>query len=182
MIEGAPDSGHRAQQLEWELGDPRDVKQAFSFTRSLELDEQDAYPEAACRLLDDAGIQKYYVPKDDGGELTTFPELAAIFRLVARRDLTVAIAHHKTFLGAVHTWTAGTPAQRAAVAAYVKAGGRMALAYHEQAHGSDLLAMETFARAAPGGYRLTGEKWLVNNATRGDLQTVFARTTDRGGP
>jgi hypothetical protein len=38
------------------------------------------------------------------------------------------------------------------------------------------------AERVPEGFRLTGQKWLVNNATRGVGLTLFARTDSRGGP
>ena len=176
-----PTLGGAAERLERRLGDPEDPEERISFSRSLEGDEGDAYPEDGCRALDAAGLSDAYVPEADGGGLRSIPELASLFRVVARRDLTLAIAHHKTFLGAVHVWTAGNESQRARVAAYVRGGGRTALAYHERDHGSDLMATETSAVPVDGGYRLTGEKWLVNNATRGDLHAVFARTDAKGG-
>jgi hypothetical protein len=45
-----------------------------------------------------------------------------------------------------------------------------------------VLATEVKAVKVEGGYRLSGEKWLVNNATRGAALTVFARTSEDGGP
>jgi alkylation response protein AidB-like acyl-CoA dehydrogenase len=170
------------ESLEERLGDPNDPTQRFSFARALDLDERDAYPDAASALLDELGIGRYYVPVSDGGRLSSYPELAGIFRAVGRRDLTAAIAHHITFGGAVHVWTAGSPTQRREIAAHIAADGRMGLAYHEQEHGSDFLATETSCIPVAGGYRLTGEKWFVNNATRGEVQTVFARTDPKGGP
>ncbi len=178
-----PEAYRVIERLEAQLGDPDDVDQVLSFKRAVELDERDEYPEDACALLDRLGIQDYYIPVTEGGRLTSFEELAAIGRTVARRDLTTAIAHHKTFLAAVHVWVAGSASQRRRTAVHVRAGGRMALAYHEKEHGSDFQACETVAQATDAGaYVLNGEKWFVNNATLGDLQTVFAKTGDRGGP
>jgi alkylation response protein AidB-like acyl-CoA dehydrogenase len=177
-----PELCRASESLEERLGDPNDPHQRLSFARALDLDERDAYPDTASALLDELGIGRYYVPVSDGGRLSSYPELAGIFRAVGRRDLTAAIAHHITFGGAVHVWTAGSPTQRREVAAHIAAGGRMGLAYHEQAHGSDFLATETTCMPVAGGYQLTGEKWFVNNATRGEVQTVFARTDPKGGP
>src|SRR5215475_8852286 len=85
---------------EW-LGDPFDPTQRFSFKRSVELDEQDSYPEEACALLNAVALQNFYIPVGLGGKLQGFDEMFLILRLVARRDLTVAIAHGKSFLGAI---------------------------------------------------------------------------------
>lgn len=170
------------EELEARLGDPRDAAHIISFERSLELDEREDYPTEAHARLDAVGVSLHYVPISDGGRLSQFGELAALFRTVARRDLTLAIAHHITFAGALHVWIAGTAAQRQRIAAHVLSGGAMAIAYHEEAHGSDLLATETAAVAEGSAYRLSGTKWLVNNATRAQVHTTFARTSANGGP
>jgi alkylation response protein AidB-like acyl-CoA dehydrogenase len=132
-------------------------------------------------LIDRLGVQEYYVPLALGGRLVDFVELAAALRVIARRDLSVAIAHNITFAGAAHVWAAGSPDQKRFIASYVKAGGRMAIVYHEEAHGSDLLSTQTTAACAPAGYVLDGEKWFINNGTVADVHTVFARTTPAGG-
>src|SRR5262249_22723352 len=72
------------------------------------------------------------------------------------------------------------PPQRP-LARLVLRGDQIALALTERGHGSDLLGTEVEAAPGPGGYRLRGEKWLVNNATRGRALTVFARTDPAGG-
>ncbi|WP_394826133.1 acyl-CoA dehydrogenase [Pendulispora albinea] len=178
-----PEAYHVIERLEAQLGDPNDREQVLSFKRAVELDERDEYPRDGCAVLDRAGINDYYIPVTDGGRLASFDVLAAIARTVGRRDLTVAIAHHKTFLAAVHVWVAGSTAQRQRTALYIRSGGRMALGYHEKEHGSDFQATETVAQAIESGeYVLDGEKWFVNNATVGDVQTIFARTNERGGP
>ena len=46
------------------------------------------------------GLPRLYVPAEFGGALTRYDELVAALQAVARRDLTVAIGHGKTFLGA----------------------------------------------------------------------------------
>ncbi|HEU4597572.1 MAG TPA: acyl-CoA dehydrogenase, partial [Pyrinomonadaceae bacterium] len=72
--------------------------------------------------------------------------------------------------------------QRESLSEIIKHGGQVALAYHEQAHGSDFLSTDLRATKVDGGYLLSGEKWLINNATRGAALTVFARTSESGGP
>jgi hypothetical protein len=64
----------------------------------------------------------------------------------------------------------------------VLGGGVVSWALTERAHGSDLLAGEVTAVPADGGYRVTGEKWLINNATRSDVVCLLARTDPAGGP
>ena len=52
----------------------------------------------------------------------------------------------------------------------------------EREHGSDLLAGEMTAVPVVGGYRVDGEKWLINNATRGDIVSLLVRTDPAAGP
>ncbi|HET8843515.1 MAG TPA: acyl-CoA dehydrogenase, partial [Ktedonobacteraceae bacterium] len=132
--------------------------------------------------LEQWGIHHYYIPEESGGKLTSFEEIFLLMRLVARRDLTVAIAHGGTFLGAIATWIAGSEAQKYHLAEIIKTGACVSLGLTEQQHGGDLLANETQASPIPGGYKLSGEKWLIGNATRSNAITVFARTRQSGGP
>src|SRR5205085_4609286 len=54
----------------------------------------------------------FYVPDAAGGSLRSFEVLTSLVRSVASRDLTVAIAHAKTFLGVAPVWIAGNSAQQ----------------------------------------------------------------------
>lgn len=156
----------------------------FTTRRSADLDAGEEFPELECAVLDAVGLPRGYVPAGLGGVPGGLPEVWAALTAVARRDLTVAVAHGKTYLGAVSTWVAGGPHQREAMA-------RLLLDEHavvswgltEPGIGSDLLAGEMTAVPAPGGrWRLSGSKWPINNATRGRLICVLARTDPAGGP
>ncbi|MGW1978118.1 acyl-CoA dehydrogenase family protein [Streptomyces sp. NPDC001889] len=172
-----------AQELELRLGDPRDPDEIFSHARALELDENEEFPSDICRALESWGLQDFYVPVEHGGRLTDYETVMQVMRVVARRDLTVAIGHGKTYLGAVCVWVSGSAGQARRLAADIRAGVPVSLALTERAHGSDLLAGEVTGEPdGSGGWRLTGEKWLINNATRGDLLSVLTRTAPEGGP
>ncbi|MFK4085007.1 acyl-CoA dehydrogenase family protein [Kribbella sp. NPDC020789] len=171
-----------ARDLDRYLGDPSDPAVAFSYAKSLELDEREEFPEASCAALTSWGLNEYFVPAGHGGRLHSYEQLLHLIRLVARRDMTVAVGYGKTFLGAVSAWVAGTPRQRADLAARILDGTQVAWALTEREHGSDLLASELAATPGAGGFQLTGEKWLINNATRGRLVAVLARTDPEGGP
>src|SRR5205807_7571523 len=110
-----------------------------------------------------------------GGKLASIEEAAALQRMISRRDLTTAIALGQSFLGSVAVWLAGSTKQRQRLAQILRGGGLTALALTEEEHGSDLLAAEV---SAPP---LSGRKWLINNATRAEALTVFARTDPQGG-
>lgn len=156
---------------------------AFDPAVLAELDNRSEFPAGACAALDELGLARHYVPVAHGGSLAGIDELAGLLRMVAARDLTVAIAHGKTFLGAVSVWVSGTGEQAARLGAEVGGGAVVSWGLSERNHGSDLLAGELSAAATTGGrWRLDGEKWLINNATRGDQVCVLARTDPDGGP
>ncbi|MEU3001294.1 acyl-CoA dehydrogenase [Streptomyces sp. NPDC006995] len=147
------------------------------------LDLREEFPAEACAVLDACGIARAYVPAGLGGASGGLPELVAALRTVARRDVTVAVAHGKTFLGSAPSWVAGRDEQRRDLAAGILGGAVVSWGLTEPGHGSDLLAGElTAVRAPDGGWRLDGTKWPINNATRGRLVSVLARTAPEGGP
>jgi alkylation response protein AidB-like acyl-CoA dehydrogenase len=170
------------QALEQYLGDPANAENEFSFQRAISRDEREMYPEQACMLLEKWGVHHYYIPEEYGGKLVSFEEIFLLMRLVARRDLTVAIAHGGTFLGAITIWIAGSETQKHHLAEIIKTGAFVSLGLTERQHGGDLLANETQASPVTGGYLLSGEKWLIGNATRSNAITVFARTRQGIGP
>jgi alkylation response protein AidB-like acyl-CoA dehydrogenase len=168
-------------ELERHLGDPFEARNLFSFRAAVEWDEADAYPESACDLLNRWGMSSYYVPASLGGKFINCEQVLNLMRGVARRDLTVAIGHGKTFLGAIAVWMAGSTEQQSRLARIILEDGQTALALTEQKHGADLLASEVELRREGEGFRLYGAKWLINNATRGRALTVFARSDVKGG-
>ncbi|MEO3922635.1 acyl-CoA dehydrogenase family protein [Micromonosporaceae bacterium B7E4] len=170
-----------AEHLDHGLGDPHDPARVASFARLVALDAREEFPAEICAELDRLGLPRFYVPAEFGGELRSYEELLHAVRILARRDLTVAIGHGKTYLGAVSAWVGATPEQARRVGAEVLAGSVISLALTEREHGSDLLAGEVSAVPTGAGYRVDGEKWLINNASRGDLVCVLARTEPAGG-
>ncbi|MBV6748803.1 acyl-CoA dehydrogenase family protein [Pseudomonas chlororaphis] len=146
-----------------------------------ELDRQESFPSAACQVLDDFGLPAYYVPLQHGGKLTDMTELMQLWRAISRHDLTVAIGHGKTFLGSVCYWLAGNPDQQSRAANDVIKGSIYAWGLTERSHGSDLLAGELTATQHDKGWTLEGEKWLINNASRGQVICLLARTSAAGG-
>lgn len=126
-------------------------------------------------LLDDWGLFEYYIPHSIGGKFRSGDENLLIMRMIARRDLTVAIGHGKTFLGAIAVWLAGSQEQKDALKAIIRKPGRVSLGLTERAHGSDLVATEVKATSTDDGFLLSGEKWLINNATRGKALSVLVK-------
>lgn len=182
MTVASLDAYYTAQALERALGVPHNSQTVFSFQRQIDLDEQSAFPEEICTFLYQWGLFDYFIPVAYGGKLASFEEALAILRVLSRRDLTVAIALGQIYLGAIHVWLAGNDEQKRRVAQMIQQKQSLAFALTERNHGSDVLASDVQAVADECGYQLTGEKWLINNATRARALTVFARTDPNGGP
>ncbi|MEV8504565.1 acyl-CoA dehydrogenase family protein [Actinoplanes sp. NPDC051475] len=182
LDEPMADPARLAAELDEWLGDPTDVGNAFSWKASAVWDRAEAFPGPAVSELDVWGLSRHYVPARHGGALRRLDTLLSLLRTVARRDLTVAVAHAKTFLGSVCVWAAGSDDQCAKLAARIVNGEPVAWALTERDHGSDLGADEFEAVPdAEGNLRLSGEKWPINNASRADLVVVLARTAGRPG-
>ncbi|MEV7213950.1 acyl-CoA dehydrogenase family protein [Kitasatospora cineracea] len=161
------------------------------------LDRDEEFPAGPLALLDAFGLPAHYVPAEHGGRLTDHEVLLGLWRTLARRDLTLAVAHGKTYLGTAPVWIAGSERQCRELAGRVLGGARVAWALSEPGHGADLLANEATAvrtgsdgerdgsgdgESDGGGWRLDGTKWPINNATRGSHLTVLARTGEPGHP
>ncbi|MFD4422597.1 acyl-CoA dehydrogenase family protein [Agromyces sp. NPDC058484] len=163
------------------LGDPRDAASVIATERSVELDEASEFPAAAIEAVDAWGLQRWYVPERHGGELRDVLVPMMMIRRLASRDLTVAVAHGKTFLGAVGAWIAdGSVATT--MAGLVLGGHPVSWGLTERGRGSDLSRTATAATIRGDRLELHGEKWPINNATRGRAMTVLARTSDQPGP
>ncbi|MFG1742492.1 acyl-CoA dehydrogenase family protein [Micromonospora chalcea] len=176
-----------ARHLDERLGDPDDADVVFNHARVAAADENEAFPAEICAHLDRLGLPAHYVPAAYGGELRGFDTLVQVLRVIARRDLTTAIGHGKTFLGAASVWARpprdeADRAQARALAGTILAGVPVCWALTEPGHGSDLLGGEVAAVPRDDGYRVTGTKWLINNATRAGVVCLLARTGPDGGP
>ncbi|RBM20682.1 acyl-CoA dehydrogenase [Streptomyces sp. PT12] len=171
-----------AQALEEYLGDPHAPTSLMPYTEILDSDEREEYPYPFINLLQRWGVHEYALPERQGGRAGDVEIGFALLRLVARRDPTTATGLIITNLSFLPAWIAGSDALRQRMVDAARRGHRYAWGLSERAHGSDLLNNETRAREEPGGYRLTGEKWLIGNARVADSLVVLARTSERGGP
>jgi alkylation response protein AidB-like acyl-CoA dehydrogenase len=171
-----------AAELEQYLGDPSDDGSRMSFTRVMDHDEHEEYPFGFVSQLRRWGVHEYALPAAQGGRAGNVETGFNLMRLVARRDASTATCLVITNLSFMPLWIAGTEEQKSAAIAGMKRGGGLSWGLSERDHGSDLLANEMTAVKVDGGYELTGEKWLIGNATVADTMLVQARTGERNGP
>lgn len=162
--------------LENLLGSVKDKNNPFSLEAVVAMDESESFPERACNILNDWGYNDYYIPKACRGKLKDFDISMMMMRLIARRDLTIAIGHGKTFLGALPIWIGGNCDQQKYLAELIKTGNPVSLGLTEKNHGSDLVANEVLANYIDDKYIINGRKWLINNATRSRLIALLAKT------
>ncbi|WBQ08254.1 acyl-CoA dehydrogenase family protein [Kribbella sp. CA-293567] len=113
-----------AAELDGRLGDPADPEQLFSSERCRVLEGRDEFPAELCDVLDEHGLSAYYVPEEHGGRLRDYEDVFQLLRTVARRDITVAVAHGTSYVEAVPVWIAGSPERAAGLAADLLAGRR----------------------------------------------------------
>ena len=177
-----PKQYESAEQLEQHLGDPLNPQSLISFATAVEQDEREEYPEESCAELNRWGLQSFYIPAQLGGQFTSYEELFALLRTVARRDLTTALVHVMTYVATIPVWVRGNEEQQRKYAKLLGDNERIAIALTEKAHGADVLSNEVEAVKVDGGFLLSGEKWLISNASRSSAVTLFARTDERGGP
>jgi alkylation response protein AidB-like acyl-CoA dehydrogenase len=172
----------RAEELERYLGDPLDEANASSFASAVALDEREEYPSEALAALGRWGLNREYIPARYGGEFASYEILFSLLRSVARRDLTVALIHVMTYVATIPIWVLGDEEQRRRYSSILERDERIAIALTEKAHGADVLSNEVEAVKVEGGYRLSGEKWLISNASRSTTVTLFAKTGAAGSP
>ncbi|MFC4147271.1 acyl-CoA dehydrogenase [Micromonospora mangrovi] len=171
------------QDLERLLGDPFDAANPLGFDPLLAADERAELLAAGESALDRWGANAWFVPAALGGRWADTDAVGRALRPVFRRDGALGLGYGVTSLmAAVPVWVAGDPGQRRRTADDLLAGHRLAVAFHELAHGNDLLRNELRARPAGDGWVLDGTKEVINNVGRARSVVLFARTRDDAGP
>lgn len=168
-----------AAVLDRYLGDPEDASSKMPTSACLAADREFAFPQQAVDALDSWGVHRAYVPTAYGGTYADPLLPMMLLRQVARRDLTAAVAHGKTFLGAICAWVDGGDLA-ARMADLALSGAPIAWGLTERGRGSDLLRSATSWNSTTG--RLNGGKWPINNATRGRAICALVRTREQVGP
>jgi len=139
--------------------------------------------DAQCRnLVQDlgrAGFLRYCIREADGGALPDFDvrSLALMRETLAWHDPLADFAFAMQGLGSAPISLAGSPELKSRYLPGVAAGTTIAaFALSEPQAGSDVAAMECFARPAGADYLLDGCKTWISNGGIADFYCVFART------
>ncbi|MEU1674696.1 acyl-CoA dehydrogenase [Streptomyces roseifaciens] len=174
----------RAHALDRVLGDPADPGNPLGFAAVLAADERGEMLAEGEEALEAFGLNEEFVPAAFGGRLTRLDQLVNVMRTVYRRDPCLGLGYGaSSFIAGVNIWTAGGDDQCRAAAALLRDGGRIAVAYHELAHGNDMAGTEFSALPRGDGTTLllNGRKEVVTNLRRAEAVVVFARTSTARG-
>ncbi len=168
--------GATTPDLELLLGDPH-VPGPFDYASILEDDDARRLNAFAETVLTDWGAGAEFTPARWGGRWIATDDLVTRLRPVFRRDPSVGLGYGlTTLMAAVTVWVAGSDDQKAATAARLLRGERIAVGFHEISHGNDLLHNECRAIPAPGGWTVSGTKSVINNVDRAQSVVIMART------
>ena len=156
---------------------------AHARAHDAERAEDRSATDAACRkLVQDlglAGLLRYCIRAEDGGAHKDFDvrSLALIRESLAWHDALADFAFAMQGLGSAPISLAGSAALRSRYLPAVAAGSAIAaFALSEPQAGSDVAAMECFARPDGSDYILDGCKTWISNGGIADFYCVFART------
>ncbi|MFI6532520.1 hypothetical protein ACIBHY_08740 [Nonomuraea sp. NPDC050547] len=167
-----------AAQLDRALADPMDERNPASFHAAVRADRDARFPRHLCGSALAWGLAEYLIPAVSGGRLTSLEEAFALFRVLARRDLTAATTIAASFLSALPVWRDGSQSQRRAVAGLLREHELMGLPVGEAEQGADILAREIAAFGDRHAWRLDGRTSLIDNGSHAAGTTVLARTGD----
>jgi alkylation response protein AidB-like acyl-CoA dehydrogenase len=172
----------RLARLEEEFGDPFESGNPLGFDRLLAADEAEAMFGPGEEKLAELGLNAEFVPSWLGGRLDRLDDLVEIMRAVYRRDPCLGLGYGAgSFIAGVNIWAAGSPEQQRFAANLLGSERRIAVAYHELAHGNDMTGTTCRAEMEAGRFTLNGRKEVVTNIERSEAFVLFARTAAHPG-
>ncbi|MET4418885.1 acyl-CoA dehydrogenase family protein [Bradyrhizobium sp. RT3a] len=142
-----------------------------------------AMATAEIREAINAGIGSIRIGAEYGGLGLDYSSTGAVLRILASADFAFAfsLAVHSAVAGSISEH--GTPAQIGRYLRSVQSGERiLSVCITEPSAGSDAAAMRTTAMPDKGGWRISGSKAWITNATSADLFLVYAQTESGAGP
>jgi alkylation response protein AidB-like acyl-CoA dehydrogenase len=149
-----------------------------------ELEHADAYPGKLIGRMKELGIFGLAIPEPWGGAQVSAQCYAAVTEELARGWMSLAGAMGGHTVVAKLIVAFGTPQQKDAWLPRMATGEvRATMALTEPGGGSDLQAMRTVARRAPGGgYVVNGSKTWITNARRSALVALLCKTDPAARP
>jgi alkylation response protein AidB-like acyl-CoA dehydrogenase len=173
----------RVDELEDLLGPLTDGANPCGASAILAADERGEMLADGEAMLGEYGLNAEFVPAEHGGRLTRADHLVEVMRTVYRRDPALGLGYGaSSLIAGVLLWTAANHQQATRAARILLDGGRIAVCFHELAHGNDIAGTELAAARQGAHWVLRGRKEVVTNIQRADARVVLARTDQRPGP
>ncbi len=146
--------------------------------RAAEIDEAGEIPRDLLRELADLGFYGLRYPESLGGVGLDLLSYCLALTEIARGSMSVGVvAAMQSLMGTHFLFAYGHEAIHERWLRPAIAGEKYgAICITEPDAGSDLSSISTAAEKVDGGYRLTGQKTWITQATVADFFTVFART------
>ncbi|CAH0352847.1 acyl-CoA dehydrogenase family protein [Aquabacterium sp. CECT 9606] len=139
-------------------------------------DRDEQFPIAVQAKALELGLLNLALPTEYGGGGLGAMEVALVTEQLCRGCLGIGAALSISALASEPILIAGTPAQQQAYFSRLAAGQFASFALTEPAAGSDVAALRTQAKRVDGGYKLTGSKIWISNASLASFMVVFAKT------
>jgi len=139
-------------------------------------DRDEQFPLAIQAKALGLGLLNLALPTEHGGAGLGAFEVALVTEQLCRGCLGIGAALSISALACEPILLAGTPSQQSAYFSRLAAGQFASFALTEPSAGSDVAALRTQARRVDGGYRLTGSKIWISNASLASFMVVFAKT------
>lgn len=141
-----------------------------------ERDDADIFPLEILKELHGMGYMVPFVPEALGGMGISSPNLMAIGREISYGSPGIACTMAGNMLSLVPVLRFGSEGLRRQVAKRIMSGLSLgSFCFTEPHSGSDILNIATRAERVPGGYRITGSKCFITNATYADHFVVMAK-------
>jgi alkylation response protein AidB-like acyl-CoA dehydrogenase len=148
-----------------------------------DLEHADAYPADIIDRMRQLGVFGLLVPGAYGGADVSIPCFALVTEQLSRGWMSLAGAMGGHSVVAFLLREFGTDEQRDRYLPRMATGElRAAMALTEPGGGSDLQAMRTVARPAPGGFVVDGVKTWISNARRAGLIALLCKTDPGADP
>lgn len=139
-------------------------------------DRDEQFPIAVHAKALELGLLNLALPTEHGGAGLGAMEVALVTEQLCRGCLGIGAALSISALACEPILIAGTKAQQQAYFSRLAAGQFASFALTEPAAGSDVAALRTQAKRVDGGYKLTGSKIWISNASLASFMVVFAKT------
>lgn len=163
------------------LAAARRFTDAYVAPNAASWEAQRGLPEDIFARAAEAGLLGIELPASFGGSALGFSVKAEICAILAGADFGVAMAVVNSQNVAKKIAGSAPPELAAAYVPDLVRGARVGCtALTDPNAGSDFAAIEMRARAAEGGWRLTGAKAWITNAVRADTIVVYAQTGAKG--